>query len=216
MNMPTIIRVKFFLIICLLTVTYTYSQDERSKTESNFKGGVRAGFTASQISGDDLSGYNKFGGYTGAFVNFPLVKDKKWLFQFELNFIMKGSSTFSTVNADGMLSDKYVLTLMYIESPFLVKWLPLKGIELELGPSLNFLCYGAEKFNGFKEPGRQPFRFYEIAVVVGVGYLFKSHLGINFRWSSSIVPVRVPNFVFNRLIKKQFNDSLALSLYYQF
>jgi len=199
-----------------LATIYLYSQDERSKKESNFKGGLRAGFTASQISGDDLSGFNKFGAYGGAFVNFPLTKDLKWLFQFELNLIMKGSSTFATASSDGSISNTYILTLLYTETPFLVKWRLFKGIELELGPSINFLCYSAEKINGFKEPGRQSFNFYEVAIIAGVGYLFKSHLGVNLRWSSSIVPVRVPNFVYNRLQRKQFNSTLAMSLYYQF
>ena len=205
-----------FVVAFCITTCLLYAQNELSKSESNFKGGFRLGFTASQISGDNLGGYNKLGGYAGGFVNFPLTKDLRWMFQFEINFMMKGSSTFAKLSPDGLPEDSYVLTLFYTESPFLVRWKVFKGIVLELGPALNFLCYEEERINGNTEVGRQPFRFYEIAIIAGASYFFKAHWGINFRWSSSILPVRVPNFVYNRSVKKQFNDSLALSLYYQF
>ena len=60
----------------------------------NFRGGLRAGFTATQMSGDELSGFHKMGAYAGGFVNWRFIQNPHWAIQPEINFVMKGSSTF--------------------------------------------------------------------------------------------------------------------------
>jgi len=183
-----------------------------------FKGGVRVGFTGSQISGDALSGFNKFGAYTGVFTNFPISKNQHWKIQAEINFIMKGSSKFLVANNENVVSNQYILTMLYTETPFLVKYAPAKWFELELGPSINFLFYSAEKDSNGKLPGRQPFRIFELAGIGGISFFIKEHYGVNLRYSNSILPVRVPDGEHSqyRIKRKQFNSSIAFSLYYQF
>jgi len=107
---------------------------------------------------------------------------------------------------------------LYTETPFLVKYAPAKWFELELGPSINFLFYSAEKDSNGKLPGRQPFRIFELAGVGGISFFIKEHYGVNLRYSNSILPVRVPDGEHSqyRIKRKQFNSSIAFSLYYQF
>ena len=61
----------------------------------NFKGGFFAGIKSSQVSGDELSGFNKFGPSFGIFVkkNFD-----KYKFKVELLYTTKGSKRFLNFN----------------------------------------------------------------------------------------------------------------------
>ena len=202
---------KIILIILLFTcITGVIAQ--------NFKGGLRVGFTGTQISGDKLSGFNKMGAYAGGFVNWPFPNHEKWALQMEINFIMKGSSTFLVADKDNNVGDKYVLTLCYTETPILVKYKLIKGLEVELGPSINFLFYADEKDKDGIMRGTQPFRLCELSVIGGITYLFKEHYGLNLRYSNSILPVRVNdgNHSDYRLDRKQFNSAIAFSFFYQF
>ena len=56
-----------FVLIGMLTAVF--AQEKESTDVSRFYGGVRVGFTASQISGDDLTGFHKVGAHAGGFVN---------------------------------------------------------------------------------------------------------------------------------------------------
>ena len=211
-------RQLFYLSLILLwgmAVTAQESANKVSREYSNVRGGVRIGLTTSQISGDNLSGFHQFGGYAGLYVTFPLTQNWKWMIQPELNFNMKGSHTYFPKGLQAGVQT-YSLSLYYLEVPLLIRWNCYKGLILELGPSFNVKVFHQEKFDGDADPHVQPFRWYEVAATAGVNYLFKEHYGIFFRFTSSIVPVRVPNNVTNHLIKKQFNDAMMLGFYYQF
>lgn len=201
-------RVLFFSLL-VFAVAFSYGQ--------NFKGGLRIGFNASQISGDDLSGFHKFGAIAGGYVNAAISPNGKWKIQPEINFSMKGSSSYLIADRNGYVhGKKYVLTLLYIDVPVLFKWNAWRGLDLLFGPSFNILCFAQEKDGNGVMPGRPPFRWGELSGVIGAEYLFKEHYGLSLRWSLSCIPVRVPNWVINRPIKKQFNDLISFSFYYQF
>lgn len=184
----------------------------------NFRGGLRAGISMTQISGDDLSGFHKLGAYAGGFVNWRFVQNERWSIQPEINFVMKGSSTFLKPDKNGNVGPKYVLTMYYVEVPVLVKCRIVKGLEAELGPAFGVLTHATEKdANGIMN-ARMPFRWYEICAMAGVSYLIKEHYGISFRYVQTLVPVRVCDERHSpyRINKKQFSSELALSFFYQF
>ena len=202
-------RVILALLVCLFAM---------GGQAQNFRGGLRAGFTATQMSGDDLSGFHKMGAYAGGFVNFPVSENRKWKLQGEINFIMKGSNKFITARKDGTIPNKYVLTLMYVEVPFFAKYKPVKWFEIEAAPALNVLFFAQEKDANGVMPGRQAFRPLEFSFIAGFSFIIKEHFGINVRWSTSVLPVRVPDGEHSqiRIRKKQYNDVIATSLYYEF
>lgn len=208
----------FFLCLIVLLNLSVNAQDaseKLSRQHSNVKGGVRIGLTCSQISGDDLAGYHQLGVYTGLYVTFPMTQNWKWMVQPELNFNMKGSRTFFPKGlTEGQQT--YSLRLCYIEIPAVFKWNFFKGFILEFGPSFNINVLHQEKFDGDIDHHVQAFRWYEFAGLVGLSYIFKGHYAIFYRYTGSIIPVRVPNNVMNRLQKKQFNDAMMFGFYYQF
>ena len=207
---------KIYLFIAILVISLSVDAQELSKNGSNFKGGIRLGLTTSQISGDDLSGFNKLGAYAGGFTNFPISKTGYWNIQMEMNFIMKGSSTPPRKPNNPHFYNVYTLNLFYTETPFLVKCLLFKGFEVEAGPSINFLFASTEKGPGGSNIKGRPFRIFELSIIAGISYTFKEHWGISARYSNSIIPVRIPTWVYNRLVSKQFNSTLAFSVFYQF
>ena len=184
----------------------------------NFRGGLRAGLTMTQISGDDLSGFHKLGAYAGGFVNWRFIQNDRWSIQPEINFVMKGSSTYLKPDKNGNVGSKYVLTLYYVEVPVLVKCRIVKGLEAELGPTFGVLAAATEKDANGRMPARMPFRWYELCAMAGVSYLIKEHYGISFRYVQTLVPVRVCDERHSpyRINKKQFSSELALSFFYQF
>jgi len=205
-----------FLLVVLFLGMVQLSFAQRSTSSSNFKGGLRAGFTATQISGDDLTGFHKLGAYAGAFVNFPLSDNLKWKFQSELDFVMKGSHTYYPSGQNATISSKYVLNIGYIEVPVLIKWNLVPNMELEFGPTFGVLLYQRERNSNGIMLYRPDFRRYELGVMGGLSYLFHEHYGVSLRYSNSVIPVRIPTWAVSRRVKKQFNSALAVSFFYQF
>ena len=216
---------KWMLILFIIAAALTAVAQEKEKTDlSRFYGGVRAGFTATQISGDDLAGFHKLGASAGLFVNHAVIPSGKLKLQLELNFVMKGSHSYTPKNV--VADNFYSLTLGYVEMPLLLIWTAGKWhlwgqqfqFDLEIGP-----CFGVNVFqrerdaNGIMQ-GRQPFRWYEFSALGGITLNVAEHHSVNVRYSNSIVPVRVPTPVLEkgRKIYKQFNSVLDISYSYQF
>jgi hypothetical protein len=190
--------------------------------KSNFRGGVRLGFTASQITQDGLpfQGFNKFGAFVGAFVNVPVSNNGKWLIQPELNFIMKGCKHTPKTDENGIpLGEMYRLQLLYGEIPVLVKWKVIKGFELELGPAFGILFKNidVEWVNGYLNVGAPPFVRFDFSAVLGVSYLFRHHFGVSLRYENSLLPVRKYSAShWTYLLGGQHNQTFCFSVYYQF
>jgi len=197
-------RIVFFLFIVFSLL---------SATAQSFKGGVRVGLTASQLSGDNLSGYNKLGAYAGGYIKFPFTEI--WSLQTELNFIMKGSS--NVVNLSASNPYLYYIRLLYIQVPLLPKVQLFKNFELELGPAFNVLFSGGEYDIYGRMPGRKPFRWWEVSGIAGITYLIKGHYGINLRYEVSLTPIRKADETTPYIHRKgQFSDLFSISFLYQF
>ncbi|MCQ2284510.1 MAG: PorT family protein [Bacteroidales bacterium] len=222
---------KSFLLFCTIFFLIGAVSAQRSTTSSNFKGGLRVGFTTSQISADNLSGFHQYGACAGAFVNFPLTDNLRWKLQLEMDFTMKGSHSYVSarqqMQAGNPSYGKYALNLGYIEVPALFKWnfgqnLTIKGkhvlddLELEFGPMFGVNLYQREKDMYGVIPGRPQFKRFELSAMAGLAAMFKEHHGISLRYSNSVLPVRNPDWQVNGYTKLQFNSVLMLSYYYQF
>ena len=215
---------KKFIILSVLIALFTsvFAQENEKPDNSRFYGGVRVGFTASQISGDDLTGFHKVGAAVGAFVNHTIVPSGRLKLQLELDFMMKGSHSYSPKN--DFADNFYSLTLGYVEMPLLVVWTAGKWtlwgkpfqFELEIGPVLGVNVFSREREANGLIVGRPPFRWYEFSGIAGISLMIADHHSVNFRFENSIVPVRIPTWVYDRLVYKQFNTLLTFSYCYQF
>lgn len=201
---------KRFLIVCLLlAITHAVN------AQSRFGGGLSAGFAISQVSGDNLSGFNKPGAFAGAFGYYGF-NDKNWL-QLELNFIQKGS--YQAPKDD--FPHKYLLNLNYVELPVLYKFMPVgKRFVFEIGPTFGYLVSYSERSelgDIANAQGVLQFKKYELAAIAGINYKLRKGFSVNLRAIQSVLQVR--NHQGNAtwyLNRGQYNTSLCLSLRYTF
>jgi hypothetical protein len=194
------------LLFLLLFIAFT------AKGQVIFHGGALGGVSTSQVSGDQLSGFNKAGIYGGAFVNIHFTE--KWLFQFEIDYIQKGSRK----NPKPSRNDytKYVMSLQYFEMPLLFKYQFLNRFELEMGPAIAYLLKntGVERDeNGpFIDP-RPAFSKIDLSVMGGASFRIIDHLKLNVRGSQSVLPIRQhESGATYRLNRGQYNSVLAFTL----
>lgn len=216
---------KWILWIWIMVVSMTaMAQETEEKPElSRFYGGVRVGFTASQISGDDLTGFHQLGGSAGLFVNHAIIPSGKLKLQLELDFTMKGSHSY-TPPKQQYETEFYSLRLGYVEIPVLLEWAvgrwTLWGkpfqFELEVGPAFGVVVLQKEWEGTGLIVGRPPFRRFEFSGMAGLSLKIADHHSVNLRYSNSIIPVRIPTWVYGRVVKKQFNSVLTISYCYQF
>jgi hypothetical protein len=199
-----------------------FAQEKEKSDLSRFYGGVRVGFTASQISGDDLSGFHKVGAAAGLFVNHSVIESGRLKLQLELDFMMKGSHSYTPKNV--IADNFYSLTLGYVEVPLMLVWTAGKwqlwgqnfNFELEIGPAFGVHVFTREREANGPIVGRPPFRWYEFSGLAGISLMIADHHSVNFRFENSIIPVRIPTWVYDRVVYKQFNTLMTFSYCYQF
>ena len=176
----------------------------------NFGGGLILGLSTSQVSGDNLGGFNKAGLLAGGFVHLQLSKTIKG--QMEMTFIQKGS------NNPNMNKNNYSdINLSYVEIPLLVKYQQSRSIAIEGGVEAAFLIsasvndiYGQVPTNSTRE-----FNTTDISIFIGIDYYINPKLILNSRISNSIIPIRshASGATF-KLNKGQYNSVLSFSLHY--
>jgi len=153
-----------------------------------FNAGIAIGMTTSQISGDGLGGWDKFGITGVAYVNAPF--NKKNGLRIGLYYSEKGSRT----KRDTLNFNTFSYRLNYIEVP--VQW------SYQNGPFtfLSGLYYGRlikQEILSNKVPFavNPAFRNYDIGLCVGALLQLGDHLFVEGKFSTSVIPTRPsPNF----------------------
>lgn len=175
-----LIRFSLFILALLLT--------HESEAQQAFNAGIAIGMTTSQISGDGLGGWDKFGFTGGAYVNAPF--NAKNGLRIGLYYSEKGSRT----KRDTLNFNTFSYRLNYIEVP--VQW------SYQNGPFtfLSGLYYGqliTQEIlaNRLSYPVSPSFRNFDIGLGLGAIVQLGDHLFIEGKFSSSILPTRPsPNF----------------------
>lgn len=153
--------------------------------EQRFFVGAKAGVSSSQVSGDELAGYDKAGLIGG--LQCATKFSKKWSLQFEMIFVQKGSK----YRAHPDLGDPnyYRLQLNYMEVPVLIQY-HYKKFTFEAGPGYSYLISYKEENASGDITGLRPFNKSEISINAGVNYALPHNIGVNFRYSNSLNSVR--------------------------
>jgi hypothetical protein len=205
---------RVFIVLLLISPFFC----AQSLSAQNIQGGFQLGISASQISGDQLAGFNKAGPY-GGFYAFTKIKEQG-AFQMEINFVQKGSF-------DGMHPDRgdyyeYSLNMNYIEVPFLYKYsLPKQKFVLVAGFSYARLIGNAveKDENGVftQLPTDPKFRNWELGIQGGLEYYFHEKWHAVFRAENSLLHVREHSGGATYMLNRgQYHSVLMLSLAYTF
>jgi hypothetical protein len=194
--MKSVNRYFLFCIISLCSITLK---------AGDFKGGILAGFCASQMDGDKLGGYNKFGPTLGFFVNRLIVS--KWTAQFEMRYDQKV--------ATGILNDlPYKARLNYIELPLMAVYQFSKKIKFEAGLEPSIL-YKSRFINGLLESNLS-YHLIDIPAAIGGYYSFNEKINVSIRFSYSTFPIRGKLADQNTMTWgwNQFNNAVNFVFYY--
>jgi hypothetical protein len=187
-------------------MSYGYAQ--------RFKAGVHIGLMATQVDGDEMSGYKKPGIFLGVFGNLPFP-DKKIRLQMEINYAQKGSKS------PAANSYRYRIALHQVELPILFGWDFWKELSLEVGPSINVIASAKEYVDEvWVEPnsGGSKFNLFEVGGIVGLNYVFAGHFGLSFRMGYSLSPVgrSVIERDGRKLEHSMRNNTMLFRFYYRF
>ena len=175
-----------------------------------FGGGIILGISTSQVSGDNLGGFNKAGLLIGGFIDLQISNRLKG--QMEMTFIQKGS------NNPKMNENNYSdISLSYVEIPLLLKYQQSRTIAIEGGIETAFLIsasendiYGQNIYNSKGE-----FNTTDIGIFIGLNYFINTRVILNSRISNSILPIRAhASGATFQLNKGQYNSVLSFSVRY--
>ena len=166
------------LVFFIFTFVDGYSQQ--------FFAGVKAGVSATQISGDQLSGFNQAGLMAGGYVGTAL--SEKFDLALEILFLQKGSRK----NADPEKGDyvSYLLRLNYFEFPVVLQWKFSKRFTLEAGPTVAALVSFKEEDEYGEIDQPRDFKTVEIGFTGGLKVNIVKQLAFNIRYENSLLPVR--------------------------
>ena len=172
----------------LILFTFILIVSPHMLKSQQFDAGFRAGVSASQISGDDLSGYNKPGFYAGIFTSLDITDRSR--ISLEMNYVEKGSRKLA--KPDKGIYKSYKLMLNYVEIPITYQYFINPNFSLEIGPSFGLLLKredNIENQNG-TIPNTKPFDSYELAIHTTLNYWIDENWAAGIRQSESILPVK--------------------------
>lgn len=175
------------LFLCFSIITYA----------QKFEGGYLIGFTTSQINGDGVGGFFKYGPTGGFFVERKFSKNMDGIFEFR--YTGKGSG-------DGVGNLK--INLGYVELPFLLRFnTPYKvGLKVGIAPSVKI--FEITSFN-FSESYSNDFSRVEMPVHMGLDYPLTKKLDFDLRYSYSSISAgqrrRYTNMCLYFTLHKHFN-----------
>jgi hypothetical protein len=176
----------------------------------NFGGGLIAGISTSQVSGDQLGGFNKVGFLVGAFTNKSI--SQLLSLQMEITYIQKGSNN-PKMNKNS-ISD---ISLSYIEIPLLLKYQQSNTIAIEGGIETAFLISSSDNdiYGKISATNTREFNTTDIGIFIGLDYSIRPRLTLNSRISNSILPIRAhASGATFQLNKGQYNSVLRFALNY--
>lgn len=198
----------FFLIILLHSAL---------GSAQSIKGVAILGFNASQVDGDEVFGYKKFGFNAGAGAILPF--GEKWSVSIETLFNQKGAYKRFPVEYDTLPKPYYNLRLTYAEVPLLVHFTDKNFISLGLGFSFGRLVKFNEVEHGVTIPwtnSNVPYDRSDVNFIIDVRFraFYKFHF--NFRYCYSVDKIRTRQFSngVSTWERNQFNNMLTFRILY--
>ena len=192
------------LLLCLFTFFTFFSFSQ------NFKGGVIAGVSTSQVSGDALGGFHKAGLYLGVFTELPLSPISN--IKMEMNYIQKGSN-----NPKIFENNMPDISTSYIEVPISINYFQTEMTFFEVGIQTAFLLNSSDNdlYGSIKNSQSIAFNQFDLGAFIGMSHDLTDKIQLNSRISNSILPVRPhASGVTYQLNKGQYNSVLSFTLHY--
>lgn len=161
-----------------------------------FGGGLYAGISTTQVSGDGIAGFNKVGGWGGAFTDYRFTP--RSTLQLELSFIQKGSRQAPTAKNNNIL---ILYNHNMLEIPVMYRWYGIKNMSIELGTQVGILLSSLDRVtNAVESRNSSVYHRAEWSGAAGLSYYFwKGKIEVNARYSNSILSMRKQDWWMNHV-----------------
>jgi hypothetical protein len=180
------------------------------------KGAVIAGFNLSQVDGDEVYGFEKFGANVGAAAIIPF--SDRWEVSVETLFSQKGSH--QKPQRDDSLSGEYLLKLNYLDVPVMVHYNDKDIVVFGLGFSYGRLTNVEEYEHGNRVETTTldgPYSRDDINGIADIRFRIYQRLKFNVRYAYSLTKIRTREFTpphVDPWTRKQYNNFWSFRLIY--
>ncbi|MFH1120082.1 MAG: porin family protein [Bacteroidota bacterium] len=182
-------------------------------------GAVIFGTNATQVDGDEVFGYHKFGFNAGLAAIVPFGDN--WSVSVENVFSQKGAHQ-RKLYLDS-LDGSYDLKLNYLDVPVLIRYTDKDIVTFGAGMSWGRLVGISEQRNGYNTPGitlDSIYRTSDLNVLLDVNFRVIERLRLNVRYAYSIRPIANRDVIDSKtgieINRDQYNGMVTLRLYYVF
>ena len=172
-------KIKFLLLLSLLFSSSVL-------TAQNFKAKLYTGAAGSQVSGDELSGFNKGSALFGIGVTYPLKSTSAVSLQ--LYYLQKGSRKPNNLDQGDVTT--YLMRLNYIESTISYDFSLSSKIYLRTGPSIGYLVSSKEENQDGILGNRTNFSPVDISLMGAIGCPFSNSWNFEFGYLQSLLAIR--------------------------
>jgi hypothetical protein len=205
--------------LILFAILFSLSQVFCAQNESTnrFSLGYCIGPVSSQMSGDGLGGFDKFGGTAGLSLK-ANISDRSDLL-LGMGFISKGSRA----PLDTLTRNVFAFRLNYIQIPITwqIRW--NERINVHLSPYTAFLVHQSIMSNkmtySMRDSGQPAFNDWDFGVNAGIGFVLSDNSSLVFEYGQSVIPIR-PNpsqaNQFSYYERGNYNSTVALMLLHYF
>jgi hypothetical protein len=152
----------------------------------NFKAKLFLGAAGSQVSGDELSGFNKGTALLGLGVTYPIKATSALSLQ--LYYLQKGSRKPSKLDQGD--PSTYLMRLNYIESTVTYDFSLSRKLYLRVGPSIGYLISSKEEDQDGLLGNRSKFSPADFSLAGALGFPFSNSWNFEFGYLQSLLPIR--------------------------
>jgi hypothetical protein len=199
--------ISFNSIVCICLISASTQMIQAQEDALRFAGRIHAGLSTTQVHGDQISGFNKFGYTAGASVD--VRRKASSGVQFGMFLTQKGSRRVpDTKNGD---YNTWSYRFTYIDLPLTRTW-DTKDWRISVGVQPSILVRGEEDFYGagFTELTYLELLPIDLGAVATAGWKFNPLMSLEVRLSQSLMPIserpnqpvqRWNNFMMNMAIQ---------------
>ncbi len=200
-------KYKFFGVLLLLNLIFVPAIGQK------IKGAVALGFNLSQVDGDEVYGFHKYGLNVGpsAIMSF----NKHWSVSIETLFNQKGS--YQKPTSIDSASGEYRLQLDYVEVPFVVHFEDKDTWTFGAGFSYGKLIKVKEYQHGVFVPTttiKGPYSTSDLDILADIQFRIWKGLKFNARYAYSLSSIRTREYnnTQRQWTRKQYNSVISLRL----
>lgn len=183
-------------------------------------GAAIVGVNATQVDGDEVYGFHKFGLNTGLAAIVPFGNN--WSVSLETIYNQKGAH--QKKRANDSLDGSYDLKLNYLEVPFLIQYTDKDIVTIGTGMSWGRLVDMSEQRNGYDMPGTTIesgiYRSSDLNLLFDIKFRLIDKLRFNVRYAYSLRPIATREVIDSKTgkpnIRDQYNNLFTFRLYYVF